>query len=395
MSTDGTPGRRAAAIVAAAALALASCATYRVRDDLAPGAEKGWVSFVADENPTLSVSRLSGSEAGAAIRVRDPRDRPVAIACPPGRNEFLVRDPAGETRVVVAVVEGMVTNVGIRTQAVSRDPAATRHLRVSVGTHPVPLDPRTAGAAPFVDALVDRDWATRWSAARGLARIALPLEPAATPLLIAMAREDTQAPVRAAARSTLAAAGKTAPAEPLAFVSFEQDADGWPLGEGLSSTASLVAEGYRLEVTDPAATAWRIGGPEPAIRDAEDLDLLLECRWLGGSGTAGYGLVLASGPGTFLAFCVSRDRGAIVTMTVDGRRAATPLPWNTSVVPAITGTTVARIEVAKRGTRYAVTVNGEAVGGFVDGSRLAVDRLGVLVDGAQSVVFRKIVVAAP
>lgn len=397
MSTDGTPGRRATAIVAAAAIALllASCATYRIRDDLPPGAPKGWVVFVADQNLPLSLSRLAGAAAGVVLPDRDPRGRPVAIACPPGRNDFLVRDSAGETRLTVAVVEGMVTHVGILKQAVSRDPAATWYPRVSVGTHPLPLDPRTADPAPFVTALADRDWATRWAAAKGLARIAPPLEPSATPLLTAMAREDPQARVRAAARSTLAAAGKPVPPEPLVFVSFEQDADGWPLGDGLASSASLVAEGYLLEETDPTATAWRISGPDEAIRGTEDLDVLLECRWLGGSGSAGYGLVLASGPGTFLAFCVSRDGGAIVTRNVDGRRVATLLPWNGSAAPAITGTPVCRIEVGKRGTRYTVTVNGEPVGSFVDGSGLAVDRVGVFVDGAQSVVFRKIVVAVP
>jgi hypothetical protein len=201
--------------------------------------------------------------------------------------------------------------------------------------------------------------------------------------------------MRAAARNTLAAAGRTVPAEPLVFVSFEQDADGWPPGEGLASSASLVAEGYQLEVTDPAATAWRIAGPDTAILGSEDLDILLECRWLGGSGSTGYGLALASGPGTFLAFCVSRDGGTIVTRVADGRRAATPLPWTAAAAPAITGTTISRIGVGKRGARYAVTVNGEPVGSFVDGSGLELDRVGVFVDGAQSVVFRKIVVAAP
>jgi hypothetical protein len=307
----------------------------------------------------------------------------------------MIRDPAGETRIVVPVVEGMVTHVGILKQVVSMAPTSTWYTRVSVGTHPLPLDPRTTDPAPFVTALVDRDWATRWGAAKGLGRIGPPLEPSATPLLTAMAREDAQARVRAAARSTLADAGRPVPAEPLAFVSFEQGANGWPLGEGLASSASLVAEGYRLEVTDPAGTAWRIGVSDKAILGTVDLDILLECRWLGGSGSAGYGLALASGPGTFLAFCVSREGGAIVTRIVDGRRVATPLPWTTSAAPAITGTTIARIGVQKRGARYAVTVNGEPVGSLVDGSGLTVDRVGVFVDGAQSVVFRKIVVAVP
>jgi hypothetical protein len=397
VSTAWTTGHRATVIVAAAALALllASCATYDVSDDLPADAEKGWVVFVADEDLPLSVSRLAGTTAGVALPDRNPRSRPVAIACPPGRNDFMIRDPGGETRVIVPVVEGMVTHVGILRQVASEVPPATWYPRVSVGTHPLPLDPRTAGPAPFVTALVDRDWATRWAAARGLARVAPPLEPTAAPLLTAMAREDAQARVRAAARSTLAAAGRPVPAEPLVVVSFEQDVVGWPLGEGLASSASLAAEGYRLEGTDPAGTAWRIGSPDPAIRSTQDLDLLLECRWLGGSGSAGYGLALASGPGTFLAFCVSREGGAIVTRIVDGRRVATPLPWTASAAPAISGTTIARIGVEKRGVRYAVTINGEPVGGFVDSSSLAVDRVGVFVDGAQSVVFRKIVVAAP
>jgi hypothetical protein len=397
VSTVRIAGRRATAIVAAAVftLVLASCATYDITDDLPTDAEKGWVVFIADEDLPLSVSRLAGAGASVALPDRGPRGRPIAIACPPGRNDFLVRDPAGETRVTVSVVEGMVTHVGVRKQAVSRAPTPTGYLRISTGTHPLPLDPRTAAPAPFVTALVDRDWATRWAAARGLARIAPPLEPSAAPLLTAMAREDAQARVRAAARNTLAAAGRPVPAEPLVFVSFEQDADGWPLGEGLASSASLVAEGYRLEGTDPAGTAWRIGGPETAILATEDLDILLECRWLGGSGSAGYGLALASGPGTFLAFCVSHEGRAIVTKIIDGRRMATPLPLTAAAAPAITGTTIARIGVEKRGARYAVTVNGEPAGGFVDGSGLEVDRVGVFVDGAQSVVFRKIVVAAP
>ena len=60
-----------------------------------------------------------------------------------------------------------------------------------------------------------------------------------------------------------------------------------------------------------------------------------------------------------------------------------------------TGTPVTRIEVTKRGTRYELAVNGETVGGFTDGTGLAVTHLGVFVDDAQSVVFRKIIVTAP
>ena len=389
--------RRVIALLPAVSIAivLASCATYRVRDALPSDAEKGWVVFVAEDGLALSLTQASGAAAGEPFVDRDPTGTLVATACPPGRNDFLVRDGGSETRVSVPVAVGMVTHVGVRRQVISKDPTATWHTRISVGTHPLPFDAKASGPAPFTAALVDRDWATRRGAAEGLARIGPPLEPSATPLLTGLAREDPQSEVRAAARSTLAAAGKPVPMEPLVFVSFEQDADGWPIGEGLSSSTSLAAEGYRLDATDPAGTAWRISRPDEAIRTTEDLDLLLECRWLGGSGSGGYGLALASGPGTFLAFCVSRDGSTIVTRVADGRRAATPLPGNASAAPAITGTTISRIDVEKRGTRYTVTVNGEPVGSFVDGSDLAVDRLGVFVDGAQSVVFRKIIAAAP
>jgi hypothetical protein len=79
----------------------------------------------------------------------------------------------------------------------------------------------------------------------------------------------------------------------------------------------------------------------------------------------------------------------------EGRYRSSPLPWQFSAAAAITGTPVSRIEVSKRGARYEVVVNGEAAGSFTDGTGLAVDRIGVFVDGAQSVVFRKIVVTAP
>jgi hypothetical protein len=71
------------------------------------------------------------------------------------------------------------------------------------------------------------------------------------------------------------------------------------------------------------------------------------------------------------------------------------MPRRYAAAPAITGTPVTRIEVTKRGIRYDLAVNGEPVGGFVDDTGLVVDRVGVFVDGAQSIVFRKIVVTAP
>jgi hypothetical protein len=377
------------------AVLLASCATLITKDDLPRDAEKGWVVFVSDDRLPLSVSQVTYGNEGAPFGNRNSRGRPVAVACPPGRNDFMVQDHDHETRVAAPVAEGMVTYVGVRMQVISEEPATAYSTRVSVGTHPLPFDSRARDPAPLVTALVDRDWATRWAAARALERISPPLELSATPLLTAMAREDPNEQARAAARSALKSAGKPVPAEPLAFLSFEQSADGWPLGEGLASIASLLPDGYRLEGMDPNGTAWRVHGTVRALADREDLDFLLECAWRSGSETAAYGLTLGSGPGTFNAFCVSRTGGVIVTRFADGRRQSTPLPWEYSEAAAITGTPVARITVSKRGARYELSVNGEAVGGFTDGTGLAVDRVGVLVDGAQSVVFRKIIVTAP
>ncbi|OHD75069.1 MAG: hypothetical protein A2177_09995 [Spirochaetes bacterium RBG_13_68_11] len=351
--------------------------------------------FVSAQQLPLSVSRISNGNEGAAFDNRTSRATPVAVACSPGRNDFLVRDHDHETRVAVPVAEGMVTYVGVGMQVISEQPATAYNTRVSVGTHPLPFEAKAKDPAPLVTALVDRDWATRWAAARALERISPPLEPAATPLLTAMAREDAHELVRAAAESALESAGKLVPATPLAFMSFEESADGWPLGEGLASATSLVPEGYLLVVKDAQGTAWRVRGAGSAVADRGDLDILLECRWLGGNETAAYGLTLGSGPGTFNAFCVSRGGGATVLRFTDGRNLSAPLPWAYGAAAAITGTPVTRIEVAKRGTRYELAVNGEAVGDFTDGTGLAVTHLGAFVDDAQSVVFRKIIVTAP
>ncbi len=376
-------------------LLVASCATYQVRDELPPDAEKGWVVFVVDAGPPLSLSQVSGASAGESFPDRDGAGKLVASACPPGRNDFLVRDRDFETRVTVPVAEGMVTHVGVRRQVTSDDPTGTWYTRISIGTHPLPFAADASDPAPFVTALVDQDWGTRRAAVEGLRRIGPPLEPSATPLLTALAGDDPQAEVREAARSLLASLGKPVPAPALLFVSFAVSADGWPLGGGLASSVALVAEGYRLEGQDPRGTAWRSRDAGDAISSREDLDVMLECRWMGGSGAAGYGLTLGSGPATFLAFSVDRDGGTLVTRFTDGKRVATPLPRNPSAAPAITGTPVTRIEVTKRGARYQVAVNGEAVGGFTDSTGLEIARLGVLVDGEQSVVFRKIVVTSP
>jgi hypothetical protein len=389
--------RTTAPLVLAAGLAalLASCATLITRDDLPRDAARGWVVFVSDQQLPLSVSRISNGNEGAAFDNRTSRATPVAVACPPGRNDFVVRDHDHETRVVVPVAEGMVTYVGVGMQVISREPATTYNTRVSVGTHPLPFNSKAKDPAPMVTALVDRDWATRWAAASALERISPPLEPTATPLLTAMAREDAHESVRAAAQRALASAGKPSPTDPLLFMSFEQSADGWPLGEGLESATSLMPEGYLLAVKDVQGTAWRVRGAGSAVADRSDLDVLLECRWLGGNESAAYGLTLGSGPSTFNAFCVSRSGGATVLRITGGRSLPAPLPWAYGAAAAITGTPVTRIEVAKRGSRYEITINGEAVGGFTDGTGLAVTHLGVFVDDAQSVVFRKIIVTAP
>ena len=374
---------------------LAACATLIAKDDLPRGAEKGWVVFVSDDRLPVRVSRVSHGSEGEPFDNRTSRGTPIAAACPPGRNDFVVRDRQNETRVAVPVAEGMVTYVGVRMQVLSEQPATAYSTRISVGTHPLPFEARIRDPAPLVTALVDRDWATRWAAVKALERISPPLEPAATPLLAAMAREDASEQVRTAARRALESAGKPSPAEALAFLSFERSAEGWPLGEGLASIASLVPEGYLLVGKDPAGTAWRVHGTGRALVSREDLDFFVECRWLGGDERAAYGLTLGSGPATFNAFCVARSGGAIVTRFTDGKSVSAPLAWQYSAAAAITGTPVSKIEVSKRGARYELIVNGEAAGSFTDGTGLAVDRIGVFVDGAQSVVFRKIVVTAP
>jgi len=382
-------------ISAGLAVALASCATMVARDDLPRDAAKGWVVFVSDDRLPLSISQIPGSSAGGRFDNRTPRGTPVAVACAPGRNEFALRDGDREARVAVPVVERMVTYVGVRMQVSSEQPTVAYATRVTVGTHPLPFRPDARDPAPLVTALVDRDWATRWAAARALERISPPIEPSASPLLATLAREDPSAEVRAAARSALKSAGKSLPAESLVFLSFEQSADGWPLGEGLSSITSLAPEGYLLQVRDPGGTAWRTRGAGDAVSGRTDFDVLLECRWVSGDGASAYGLTLGSGPATFNAFCVSRDGGAAVSRFTDGRHRADPLPRRYAAAPAITGTPVTRIEVTRRGARYELAVNGAAVGGFTDDTGLAVDRLGVFVDGEQSVVFRKIIVTAP
>jgi hypothetical protein len=394
--------RTAPRLLLAAVLAslLSACAALSVRDDLPPGAEKGWVVFACDDRLLASIARIVDGTEGEPFTPRTSRGTPVATACPPGRNDFVVRDRYGETRVRVPVAEGMVTYVGVALQVVSHDSGADggstgHHTRISVGTHPLPFDQRADDPAPLVTALVDGDWATRRAAARALERIPPPLEPSAVPLLTAMAREDAHGEVRAAARSALAATGRPVPPQSLAFVSFAESADGWPLGEGLASTTSLVTEGYVLEVNDPKGTAWRAIDMRDALAGRGDLDVLLECRWMSGKGTTAYGLTLGSGPGTFHAFCVSREGGSSVIRFISGKQASAPLPGNTSAAAAITGTTVTRIEVVKRGARFAVTVNGEDIGGFTDGTGLEVTHVGVFADGEQAVVFRKIVVTAP
>jgi hypothetical protein len=389
--------RTAAPLLLAAGLAvlLAACATFSTLDELPRGAVKGWVVFVSDRRLPLSIARITNGREGEPFHDRTPRGTPIAAACPPGRNVFVVRDRDNETRVAVPVAAGMVTCVGVGMQVISEKPTTTYYTRVSVGTHPLPFSPKAGDPAPLVTALVDHDWATRWAAIKALERISPPLEPAATPLLTALARDDPHEQVRAAAESALKSAGKPSPAQPLVFMSFEQGADGWPLGEGLASVTSLVPDGYLLEGKDSRGTAWRIHDMGNAPADREDLDFLLECSWRSGNETGAFGLTLGSGPGTFNAFCVSRNGGAVVTRYTDGRHVSEPLPWTASSTATISGIPVTRIEVSKRGARYKVTVNGEVVGGFTDDTGLEVDRVGVLVDGAQSVVFRRIVVAAP
>jgi hypothetical protein len=289
----------------------------------------------------------------------------------------------------------MVTYVGVARQEISVEPAAAWYTRISVGTHPLPFDPKAKDPAPFVTALADSDWATRWAGARGLGRLRPPLEPSATPLLTALARDDPYGQVRAAALDTLRSAGKPSPAEPLVFMSFEESAAGWPLGEGLASLTALLPEGYLLEGRDPGGTAWRVHATENELAGREDLDFLLECSWRSGNPAGAYGLALGSGQGTFNAICVSRSGGAVVARFTDGSHVSDLLPWTTSATAAISGIPVTRIEVSKRGASYEIVVNGEAVGGFTDGARLEIDRVGVFVDGKQSVLFRKIVVTAP
>jgi len=389
--------RAAVPVFAAAGLAvlLSGCPTLSTIDELPREAEKGWVVFTSDDRLPLDVARIANGTVGEPHPNRTTRGTPVAIACPPGRNDFLVREQSGETRIAVPVAEGMVTYVGVGMQVISEAPKLEYHTRFSMSTHPLPFRPDAEDPAPLVTALADADWATRWAAIQALGRIPPPLEPAATPLLNELARGDAFEEVRTAAQTALRSAGKPSPADPLEFIAFERSADGWPLGEGLGSTTSLLAEGYLLAVNEAKATAWRTRDAGGAVAGREDLDVLLECRWLGGDETAAYGLTLGSGTGTFHAFCVSRGGGATALRYAEGRKQPAPLPWAYGAAPAITGTPVARIEVSKRGARYELAVNGEAVGGFTDGTGSAVSRLGVFVDGAQSVVFRKIIVAAP
>jgi hypothetical protein len=387
------------------AVLLASCATQPIRDNLGPGAPRGWVAFVSEQDLFIQIVQIRNGLESEPFTNTDFWDAPVAIACSPGRGDFVVRHKDSEERLVVPVTEGFITYVGVRMQVKrfvegAYESTTTYYVRSSVGMHPLPYGGESTDPGLFLAALDDPDWATRSKALEALESLQPDLDGAAIDRLTAITREDPSGSVRSAAIGLMEALGKPRPARPLAMVGFEWNADDWFLGTSSGSTTSLVPDGYLVECGNAEAAAWQVFRPKdswarPALEGREDLDFVMECSWQSGKQTNAFGLLLGADAQTFHAFCVSRNNGVIIARFTDGAYRSTPVPWKTFAAAAIDRAPLTRIVVSKRGDRYEMSVNGTPVGGFTDETSLAVTHLGVFVDDVQSVVFRKIVALAP
>lgn len=400
-----------AAVAAACVLVSAvSCHTinFYEKDDLARESSKGWVVFL-DNAPSLSlsISRVGDSGTGRYVRTAAGTDYPYAFACPPGEQVFVVaHGDRYVERVTVPVHEDLVTCVGIRMQSIHTEAdwtfanrlKITYQLHVTVGSHRFPIDVWEADPSDCVAALGDNDWATRWIAMWALGLIRPPIGDALRTRLVAIAREDPSWSVRRVAIRTLQRLREPLPSEALWVESLEEDVSHWPVFYGTSYSTYLRHDGYVVDSGDeqkwvqlPSRAPFR-----GLLEGRQDLDVVVECAWLAGTNTSSYfGLTLYTDTSTYNAFCVSKNGRAAIFSFVEDRLSGNPVARTNAAADTLGARRWVRIEVAKRGPRYTMNVNGVEIGAFTDTGAGTLDDIGFFVEGKQAVVFRKVVGIAP
>jgi hypothetical protein len=379
----------------ALSLLLASCQTLKIADGLPIGNPKGYVSFYSvDLN--LSIAKVEGGSELPAARNWDFFNNysDYRVACPVGTSVFVVRHGNYAQSFKVEVRSDKVSYLSFREQILSSSSSTT--YMGTVGSHALPADPEDTDPAPFLSALEDGDWGTRRAALAALRRIRPKLDEVQAALVKRMAYEDAILAVRQEAEKLLKSLGLKVPAPPLFLDAFESNlANHWYMGAGGGkSSFELDAEGYLISATDEISH-WATANLPKNIAGLADYDAILECEWKGGQDNKPFGLLLGSDWKNFHAFCVSKNGGAMAARFKDSNDVAADFGWTQEASASIAADPVIRISVAKRGASYSMKVDGVSVGSFTDDSPLPVASVGMIIWGAQDIVFRKVLIKSP
>ena len=79
----------------------------------------------------------------------------------------------------------------------------------------------------------------------------------------------------------------------------------------------------------------------------------------------------------------------------DSRDTAADYRWTQEAASLIAADPIIRIEVAKRGAKYSMKVDGLQVGSFTDDKAMPIASVGLISWGKQDIAFRKILIKSP
>jgi hypothetical protein len=384
-------------------MVVAGCAARKpiIKDDLAPGAPKGYVAF-APHVSGYTVYEVRDNREIEAGRVDYYQELRIAKA--PGVYVFLVKHQKFTGRVKVTVALGKILYVTIQSQTLSMNTSysymvhystttttTTYNVNLTAGQHYLPINPSPGQVGELLAALDDDDEGTRLAALDALSELYKTNEKmdtgAIADTLQKIYTKERYYWVRSQIKKFLSKIGK-----PLAQndedsiiwdgftdnIYSHDDLDPWFTN---NRTNYFAADGYQLD-HDRTDIGWVFRSFKK--KTPINFDIELTTTWKEGSNNQAYGLLLGADGKNFYEFGISRNGGARVGLYKNSGYAKNVIPWK-QLASLKKANNVLRVEIRGKDMHY--FVNGEQVGSVTNEEGFAYKTYGLLVAGKQNISF--------